>query len=437
MRLKVYFYLLALLIGLLLALVFVVARQHPWFYYIEGFGILILLFVVWFYRKGVKPVYIIDNGLELLKEQDFGSRIRPVGQPEADRIVTVFNRMMEQLKEERLRVREQNMLLDLLINASPMGVILLSLDGEISSVNPAGRRFLSEEEVSDHPADKWVGKRLDELPGILAGGLARIPKGSVESLRTDNGNIYRCSHLSFMDHGFAHPFILIEQLTAEVMKAEKKAYEKVIRMIAHEVNNTTAGLTSSLDMMEQVLDGEKMEDLCEMMRVCSERCMSMSRFITRFADVVRIPEPQLKPADLNRCLNDCLRFMETAYRGRNIDICTEPAPYALTVMLDVVLFEQVMVNILKNATESMGAQQGEIRLKCGFTANGRPELVIANNGEPLSEEAATKLFTPFYSTRSNGQGLGLMFVREVLNAHGCAFSLKSYPDGWTRFRIRF
>lgn len=89
-------------------------------------------------------------------------------------------------------------------------------------------------------------------------------------------------------------------MTDEVMKAEKRAYEKVIRMIAHEVNNTTAGITSTLDTVEQALSTEEnMEDICEVMRVCTERCFSMSRFITRFADVVKIPEPTVAQVQLN------------------------------------------------------------------------------------------------------------------------------------------
>lgn len=98
------------------------------------------------------------------------------------------------------------------------------------------------------------------------------------------------------------------------MKAEKKAYEKVIRMIAHEVNNTTAGITSTLDTVGQALsESEGMEDICEVMQVCTERCFSMSRFITRFADVVKIPEPNLAPVNLNDLVFSCKRIY-----GRNV-----------------------------------------------------------------------------------------------------------------------
>ena len=146
----------------------------------------------------------------------------------------------------------------------------------------------------------------------------------------------------FIDRGFQHPFFLIESLTDEVMKAEKKAYEKVIRMIAHEVNNTTAGITSTLDTVEQALSTEEgMDDICDVMRVCTERCFSMSRFITRFADVVKIPEPTLTPVDLNDLAFTCKRFMEGMCTDRNIKLRLEIDETLKEVKMDASLFEGI------------------------------------------------------------------------------------------------
>ena len=119
----------------------------------------------------------------------------------------------------------------------------------------------------------------------LAEEIERIPKDASKTVRLSDSMIYRCSRLSFVDRGFAHPFILIESLTSEVVKAEKKAYEKVIRMIAHEVNNTVAGITSTLDIVDGALECmDDTEDPREVMKVCVDRCYSMSRFITNFAN---------------------------------------------------------------------------------------------------------------------------------------------------------
>ena len=153
MRIKFYFSILVLfLLGLGGVLLYLAKGMKPLHLYIvEGIIAFILVFLFIFYRKIVKPMNIIGSGMELLREQDFSSRLSKVGQYEADRIVNVFNRMMEQLKNERLRLREQNHFLDLLIQASPMGVVITTLNGEISQLNPMGL--------------KMMGVRLEEIMG--------------------------------------------------------------------------------------------------------------------------------------------------------------------------------------------------------------------------------------------------------------------------------
>ena len=388
-----------------------------------------LVYLVYFYRKVIKPLNSIAGGMDLLRAQDFSSRLAPVGQREADRIVQVFNRMMNQLKEERLRLREQNHFLDLLISVSPMGVMILTLDEKISMTNKAALEFMDE-----GPEENLIGKSMDELNGTLAEELKRLPKGATETIRLSNSRIYRCSRLSFIDRGFDHPFYLIESLTADVMKAEKKAYEKVIRMIAHEVNNSVAGIASTLDTVNDALQTiDDTEDLQEVMKVCIERSFSMSRFITNFADVVKIPEPQLEEVSLNDRVFACKRFMENVCQSRDIDLQMNLCEENPTVSIDTSLFEQVLINIIKNAAESIG-EKGCITIR---TSVSPLMLEIGDTGQGISKETETMLFTPFFSTKPNGQGIGLIFIREVLMKHNCNFSLRTYPDGITRFRICF
>ena len=429
MRIKYYSFILALLlVGLAVMLVrFYSGGNSLHLYLMEGVIAFLLVFWLIFNRKIVKPLELIGNGMDLLREQDFSSRLTQVGQFEADRVVNIFNRMMDQLKNERLRLREQNHFLDLLIQASPMGVVIVDFDGRITQVNPMAVKMFGL------PAEQLHGCKLAEVQAALAKELARMKRDETAVVRLNDSNIYKCTCTTFTDSGFPHPFYLMERMTDELMRAEKKAYEKVIRMIAHEVNNTTAGITSALDSAWQVLSEEQgMDDLCGMMRVCMERCYSMSRFITRFADVVKIPEPVLAPVDLNVLATSCARFMESVCKERNIGLRLECDPEAGLVKADVSLMEQVLVNILKNAVESIGSD-GEIIVRTAAKAF----IEIVDNGPGISKEIESKLFSPFFSTKPNGQGIGLVFIREVLSRHRCSFSLSTYEDGLTRFRIRF
>ena len=435
MRIKFFFFILVLLLLGLGIYWGIISRDIPRLYLVLGEGavILILFYLSVFYRKIVKPLNSIGNGMDLLREQDFSSRLSPVGQYEADRIVNIFNRMMDQLKNERLRMREQNSFLELLIQASPMGVIILNLSEKISQLNPMAVKMLGVH------ADLAVGKQLKTLDSSLAAELDTIDNEETKIVRLNDANVYKCTRSYFIDCGFKHPFFLIERMTDEVMRVEKKAYEKVIRMIAHEVNNTTAGITSTLDTVEQTLASEQgMEDLCEVMRVCVERCFSMSRFITRFADVVKIPEPNLVPLSLNEMAATCKRFMEGMCADAGISLTLECDELARPVKMDAALFEQVLVNIIKNAAESISSsesarQNGQIIVRTQSPAS----IEVVDNGPGISKEVESKLFTPFFSTKPDGQGIGLAFIREVLSKHGCTFSLRTYADGLTRFRILF
>lgn len=430
MRIRTYFVLFVLLI----ALNFVAVH---WFSAgTDGFSVCLLPLIwlltlaclVLFYRKIVKPLRSIEIGMLLLKEQDFSSRLTPVGQYDVDRIVKVFNRMMDRLKNERLRVREQNQFLDLLFHVSPMGILILDLDGKVSSMNPASERFLG---IS---SDYLKGKALGELHLELSDALQALAMEETRTVRLSDSGVWKCAHLSFLDQGFRHSFYLVEPLTEEVMQAEKKAYEKVIRMIAHEVNNTVAGVTSTLDTLNSAMEGvPESDELRDVIRTCMERCYGMSRFITNFAEVVKIPEPSFSWADLNEVVTAGRRFMEVTCNHRRIAIRAELSDEPVRVRLDTVLFQQVLINIVKNAVESIG-EGGTIFIR---TASFPPSLEIADTGKGINKEDEGKLFTPFFSTKPNGQGIGLMLVREVLMKHGCTFSLRTDAEGLTRFHICF
>ena len=199
-----FFLLILLLCSLVLLLAYLVlgGLSVKLFFWIEGLMVLAIILLFVLYQRILKPLYILGNGMDLLNEQDFSSRLGRVGQKETDRIVDVFNRIMDQLKNERLRLREQNHFLDLLIQASPMGVIILNLDKQIISVNPAACKMLriEREEVV-------VGNTLSDRNDLpLLEELDRVPLNDSQTIRLSDANVYKCSHSSFMDQGFSHEF---------------------------------------------------------------------------------------------------------------------------------------------------------------------------------------------------------------------------------------
>ena len=314
-----------------------------------------------------------------------------------------------------------------------MGVIQCDLDGNMTSMNPAARKMLS--------------------PSVEE-AIRALPLGETTTVRIPGGpQLFRISHLSFPDRGFQHPFFLIESLTSEIRLAEKAAYERVIRMIAHEVNNTVAGIIS--------LGGE-----------ASERLTALSSFVSRFAEVVKIPQPQLQLCDLSEEVEACRPFLENLCTQAHVHIDFCLTDEAVPVHLDTVLFQQVLINIVKNAVEAASplragtgpaptGERGVITIKTETAdvqvqevitplspwrgvggeagqVGGGATLVITDNGHGIPPSIAKNLFTPFFSTKPQGQGLGLLLIRDILTAHHCTFNLLTDPeDHLTRFTIQF
>lgn len=432
MKSKILFLILAVLVfGAILAVGFLFYKTDIYkFLIIEGIGILaIILFIILYYRL-IKPYQIISSGMELLKEQDFSTRLRFISSSEANQVIEVFNKMMDQLKDERLQVREKNHFLDLLIQASPQGVIILDFDEKISEVNSAGQRLLNVTDI-----EEIKGKKLTETNISIGKQLSELNPGQDVVIRSSGITMYKCSRSSFIDRGFAHPFILIEELTHELLKIEKKSYENIIRMMAHEVNNSVGAVSSTLNVISDTLrqnENNELADVLPAVDASFDRCRHLGQFISNFAEVVKIPSPSISEVSINELARSVEALTGIECQRRNISLSLDLTTDWDKARIDSIQFEQVLVNIVKNAYEAIG-ENGQIVI----STMSRPlSIVIANNGPAITEEVKQKLFTPFFTTKSSGQGIGLMFVREVLLNHKCKFDLRS-EDGWTRFEITF
>ncbi len=378
-----------------------------------GEAVLAVLFVLGIivYRRVLLPVMALKHGIDLLQAQDFSSRLAKVGSRDADNIGAVFNRMMDALKNERLRVMERNQFLDMLIEASPMGIVIYDFNGSISDMNSAARSLLDNDE--------------------LRCATEELQRGEVRTVRLSDTRIYRLSSLTFLDRGFQRPFVLMESLSEEVRKVEKAAYGKVIRQMSHEVNNTVAGVTPVLDTLAAIADDP---DLTETVTASSDRLLSLSRFVTNYAEMVKLPAPDLHEVNLTALVESMIPFLESLTAGREIRISTDvERENPVILRADPVQIEQVIVNIVKNSIESIAGSTGSGTVTVRLTGHG---LEVADNGGGISPEVAENLFTPFFTTKNSGNGIGLMLVSEILHNHGFAFSLRTYADGITRFRIR-
>lgn len=374
-------------------------------------AILLVIGLIILYRLTIRPMRIIQRGMDLVREQDFASRLRRVGQRDADRLVDMFNEMMEQLKQERLRVREQNEFLDLLINESPSGLVLPDDFGKPVAANRAAEEILT--------ADPAIGRAIEAMK----------MRETLTLRLTDRNEIYRLTKLGFMDRGWMRPFVILERLTDEIREAERRAYTRVIRMMAHEVNNSIGGISSALQSIEsELITSPDADRIIPPLRACAERADSLIGFIKAYAEVVRIPEPQLRLTDYCALVESSLPLLESICRRQGAQL-TANLDDAAPLRLDPVLMLQVLLNIVKNAAEAAG-NDGQVHIE----AAGKT-LTVSNSGPAIPPEVAARLFTDVISTKPDGHGLGLMLVAEILRKHHAHFTLSSPSPTQTLFRL--
>lgn len=432
LRAKFVVYLGVLHVALAALAVALLWEDRVWIFAVEAAVVASLAVGVRLVRSVFVPLEMIRGGAQYIAERDFMVRFREAGHPELDQLVSVYNRMVDHLRQERTLTQEQHYFLGKILTASPSGILVLDYEERIAIANPAVERLLGR------AADGLAGRRLSEVDDPLARALDRL---AVDESRVEpvwGSRRVRCRRLQFLDRGFPRSFFIVDELTEELRRSERAAYEKLIRVMSHEVNNTVAATSSLLHSCltyAAQLEGEDREDFEGALEVVISRTEQLNAFMRGFADVVRLPAPERQLTDARGLLEGIARLMRAECERRRIRwvwACEEPPG---RVSMDAAQIEQVFLNVVKNAVEAIG-EEGTITVRCG-RRSGRPFVAVEDTGPGIPADVRASLFTPFFSTKENGQGIGLTMVQEILDAHGFAFSLESVPPGPTRFVVYF
>lgn len=408
----------------------VLGEQKAWFLLVELILLISLGLAYGVYRSLIRPLDFLSSGIDAVTDRDFSVRFRKTGSPEMNRLVEVYNRMMDNIREERSQVQEQHYFLEKLIQASPAGIILLDYDEAISDINPQALRMLGMKQApygkklaeTAHPLLQEVATWEVDQSGVLAG------KGQEQ---------FKCEVSQFIHRGFRRKFILFQELSREILAAEKRAYGQVIRMMAHEVNNSIGAINSILQSTQEAFpnleDTELTDDIRTSLQVAIDRNDRLNRFMRHFAEVVRLPEPTLKVQSVTNLLQHIQQLMTPQAEQQGTRLLLEVPEQEITASIDEKQLEQALVNMVKNALESLESG-GTVELRLRTTPL---EIAVVDDGPGIPDEIAGHLHTPFFSNKPNGQGVGLTLIREIARGHGAQFSLETIGKGTTEARIIF
>ncbi|NLR90542.1 sensor histidine kinase [Flammeovirga agarivorans] len=430
--LKIEYSLLSLIVaGTLIGVTYPTRLQHPELFLIaEVVAVVVVLWIIRLWLFINKPLQELNNALRLLSNNDFQSRLLPTPHPVVNKLVFVFNKMIDRIHLERVEQREQSYFLDHLIKATPHGIIILDYDEKIIQVNPTGLTMLEKE------MEELVNAKLTESDNPLLSSLSNLPLNEPIELQLSGGRRYRCQKSAFIFKGFQQQFIIIQDLYLDDIKKEKKAYSKVIRMMSHEVNNSVGAINSYVDTLKlfQPSDQELKEDYLDALEIIKGRNNSMATFMKNFASVVKVPDPQLEEIDFSKVCKDLIQLYHSDFTSLKIKV-ENNLPEKLNVVADPNLIEQLLINVLKNAKEALIETEDERKIEISYNKSSKT-ISIWNSGPEISEEVEDKLFTPFYSSKTTGQGIGLMICRDVLVKHGWDFRLFTNERKGATFEIK-
>ena len=366
-------------------------------------------------RRWVQVVRAVRDGIVSLHDRDFSMNIAATADAELSALSKAYNSLGDVLRRERLDLYQRELLLDTVIQATPLALVLTDDSGRVIYSNIAARQLL------------YAGHKLEglEFEAVLTSSPAPLREaigGGGDTLFTmevaGEAQVYHLSQRRFLLNARPHRLLLLKQLTRELAAQEVAVWKKVIRVIAHELNNSLAPITSlahSGRLLAQQPDEGQLE---RVFTTIAGRAAHLASFIDGYARFAKLPQPRPTTVAWDRFI---ARFEGTLPFRITGPLPQQPARF------DESQLEQVMINLLKNAAES-GSAPDEITVAVRAAAPG-VVLEVGDRGSGLSDSTLRDALLPFYSTKPAGTGLGLTLCREVIEAHGGRLSLANREGG--------
>jgi len=367
-------------------------------------------------ERVVRPLQIVSNLLAALREGDFSIRARGAGTEDAlGEVMVEVNALAETLRQQRLGALEATALLRKVMEE--IDVAVFSFDGEdrLRLANRAGERLLSR------PIERLIGADASEL------GLADCLRADAAPIldlgfpgRTGRFEVRRGT---FRQGGLSHQLLVLSDVSRALREEERQAWQRLIRVMGHELNNSLAPIKSLADSLEQLVDRKPRptdweEDMRRGLEVIAARSESLSRFMDGYARLARLPPPRFSPVEVGPLVR------RVAGLEARLAVAIDPGPDT-TVKADPDQLEQLLINLVRNGVDAALETGGGVRV--GWRrANGAPaslEVFVDDDGPGIPN--TSNLFVPFFTTKQQGSGIGLVLSRQIAEAHGGSLTLQN------------
>ncbi len=338
-----------------------------------------------------------------------------------------LNRIKEVLDSAKLQIREKEKYFELIMECANIGIITVMKNGAVVQANSKATNLFGLIRLSHV-------NQLRPISETLADALMRIRNGEQTLVRyvNETGEMslsLNCSDLKLGERDLR--VITIGDVNNELNDKEIESWDKLTRILTHEIMNSLAPITSiSHTLLTAAPDSEEMHSGLQTIHDTSKRLLS---FVDSFRQVTRLPTPQKAPFYLLELVNEAASLNDLHDEQFETDI----EPVDTMLYADRMLMSQVMVNLIKNAREAtaqLGAAR-RIRVRSFIDENERVNIEVSDNGAPIPPEIAENIFTPFFSTKKEGSGIGLAVSRQIVHMHGGTLRLTHNRAGRVAFTI--
>ena len=364
----------------------------------------------------IRPLQTVSNLLAALREEDFSFRARGRGGDDAlSQVLFEVNTLADTLKHQRLGALEATGLLRSVMEEIDVAVFAFDQTEQLRLVNRAGEGllgFAAERALGRTATDLGLGEALrGEAPRVMDAGFAGRP-GRFEVRRS-----------LFRQGGRPHHLLVLTNVSRALRDEERQAWQRLIRVIGHELNNSLAPIQSIAGSLETLLSRSPRpsdfdDDLRRGLAVIASRSEALARFTEAYARLARLPAPSLAPVDVADLIRR-VTVLESRHR-----VVIHPGP-VITLLADATQLEQALINLIRNGVEASQESDGGVRVGWRMVG-GALEILVEDEGPGLP--ATANLFVPFFSTKPGGSGIGLVLTRQIAEGHGGSLTLENRPE---------
>ena len=367
-------------------------------------------------ERVVFPLQTLSNLLGALREGDFSVRGRSPRPDDAlGEVMREVNTLGSTLREQRLGAMEATTLLRTVMREIAVAIFAFDENQRLRLVNRAGERLLAA------PAERLLGQTAGDLHlEVCLDGPAET---TLQTIFPGGAGRWGVRRTRIREHGLPLELLVISDLTQALSEQELHAWQRLVRVLGHELNNSLTPIKSIAGSLETIVARDPLpddwrDDMRRGLSVIMSRSDSLSRFIGAYARLAKLPRPQLQPLSVADCVGRAVSF-ET-----RLPVQVESG-LNFTIQGDPDQLEQVLINLLRNAADASLATNGGVTV--GWQRDTMLEIWIKDEGPGLSSTA--NLFVPFFTTKPGGSGIGLVLSRQIAAGHGGALSLENRTDG--------